>query len=83
MNGNSKRPPLAVYTIIERRDNGRKHWVRIGAAFENRDGSFNVRLDALPLNGTVHIRELSASDSAYESGSAATSSTAPAMEAQS
>jgi hypothetical protein len=56
---NPKRPPKAVYTIIERRESGRKHWVRIGAAFENRDGSYHVRLDALPTNGVMHIRELS------------------------
>jgi hypothetical protein len=70
MNQNSKRPPLAVYTIIERRESGRKHWVRIGAAFENRDGSLNVRLDALPLNGTVHIRELAQAESSLERSSA-------------
>jgi hypothetical protein len=55
---NQKRPPKAVYTIIERRESGKKHWVRIGAAFENRDGSYHVRLDALPTNGVMHIREL-------------------------
>ena len=25
--------------------------------FVNRDGSLNVRLDALPLNGQLHIRD--------------------------
>jgi hypothetical protein len=47
----------AVYTIAER--NGRKHWVRIGIAFVNRDGSYNVRLDAVPVNGSLHIRDAS------------------------
>lgn len=46
----------AVYTIAER-PNGRKHWLRIGVAFVNRDQSLNVRLDALPVNGQMHIRE--------------------------
>ena len=44
-----------VYTIIER--NQRKIWVRIGAAFGNRDGSVNVILDAMPTNGRLHIRD--------------------------
>ncbi|MBC7173035.1 MAG: hypothetical protein H5U40_11425 [Polyangiaceae bacterium] len=65
----SKRPPMAVYTIIDRRDSGRKHWVRIGAAFENRDGSLNIQLDALPLNGSVHVRELAPAEaSTIETG---------------
>ena len=44
-----------VYTIIER--NQRKIWVRIGAAFSNRDGSVNVLLDAMPTNGRLQIRD--------------------------
>lgn len=50
-----------VYTIIEReagegRD-AKSFWVRIGSAFVNRDGSWNVKLDALPVNGTMQIRD--------------------------
>ncbi len=32
-------------------------WVRIGIAFLNRDGSYNVKLDALPMNGTLQVRD--------------------------
>ena len=46
----------AVYTIVER-GNGRRHWLRIGVAFVNRDQSLSVRLDALPCNGQMHIRD--------------------------
>lgn len=53
--GSSK--PLVVYTIVERERDGKKFWVRIGAAFRNRDGSLNAYLDAVPTNGTIHIRE--------------------------
>lgn len=49
--------PLVVYTIVERERDGKKFWVRIGAAFRNRDGSLNAYLDAVPVNGTMHIRE--------------------------
>ncbi len=43
----------AVYTIVERNPE-RRHWLRIGIAFVNRDGSLNVRLDAIPANGQLH-----------------------------
>jgi len=33
-------------------------WVRVGKAVENRDGSINVYLDALPIDGKLHVREL-------------------------
>jgi hypothetical protein len=29
----------------------------VGAAFVNRDGSLNVRLDAMPVNGELQIRD--------------------------
>ncbi len=44
-----------VYAIVER--GPRKHWLRIGMAFVNRDGSLNVRLDAMPISGQLHIRD--------------------------
>ena len=46
----------AVYTIVER-PNAKARWVRIGIGFVNHDGSVNVRLDAMPVNGTLHIRD--------------------------
>lgn len=49
--------PLVVYTIVERERDGRKFWVRVGSAIQARDGQINVQLDALPLNGTLAIRE--------------------------
>jgi len=36
----------------------------VGVAFENSDGSLNVKLDCLPLNGKLHIRERREQDSA-------------------
>lgn len=50
-------PPAwkVVYTVVER--NNRSFWRRIGTAFVNRDGSWNVLLDAFPVNGTLHIRD--------------------------
>lgn len=53
----NRRSYKVVYTIVQRPRDGRKFWLRIGAAFENADGSINVYLDALPVNGQIQIRE--------------------------
>ena len=45
----------AIYGVTER--NGRNFWTRIGTAFVNRDHSINVKLDASPTNGQLHIRD--------------------------
>jgi len=50
-----------VYTIV--RKEGRKpYWLNIGAAFVNKDQSLTVRLNALPINGELNIREPKAKD---------------------
>lgn len=46
----------AVYTVIDR-GQGKSIWVRVGVGFTNRDGSLNLRLDAIPVNGTLQVRE--------------------------
>jgi hypothetical protein len=47
-----------VYAIFESKTGGyeRSRWVRVGVAFDNKDGSLNVLLDALPLSGRLQIR---------------------------
>jgi len=44
-----------AYTVTER--NGRSFWNRIGVAFTNRDGSLNVKLEAVPVSGQLQIRD--------------------------
>jgi hypothetical protein len=46
---------LAVFSI--RTDKGGSVWVRAGSAWVNKDGSMNVLLDVLPLDGKLHVRE--------------------------
>jgi hypothetical protein len=58
-NSNGTRGWKAVYTIIERKGLEKSLWLRIGTAFTNDDQSINVRLDALPINGQIQIREVS------------------------
>lgn len=46
---------LEAVTFREGRD-GRKYGTKIGVAFQTRDGSgWNVRLDALPVNGEFSL----------------------------
>lgn len=51
----SKTQPWFTYTVVER--DSKKYWVKVGIAYRNRDGSYNIKLDAVPVNGTLHIRE--------------------------
>ena len=51
----SKAKRQVVFSIREFKD--KSIWTRIGTAFTNRDGSLNVILDSLPIDGRLHIRE--------------------------
>jgi len=64
-----------VYTIVERRKDEKSFWTRIGVAFVNRDGSWNVHLDAVPVNGKLHIRDPKTPEerAAFRSGGAGAS----------
>ena len=44
-----------VYVISSRGE--KKFWNRIGVAFVNRDGSINVKLEAVPVAGEMQIRD--------------------------
>lgn len=46
-----------VFVIIDTGADRKPIFRRVGTAFVNRDGSLNVKLDALPINGTLHIRD--------------------------
>lgn len=49
-------PHRPVFAVTER--DGKSHWTRVGAAFENKDGSVNVLLDAVPVSsGKLQIRD--------------------------
>jgi len=46
-----------VFTIIDSQNGGKPFWLKIGISTPNRDGSWNVTLNALPINGKLQIRE--------------------------
>ena len=44
-----------VYNICERK--GKTSWFPIGRGFLNADGSMDVKLTSLPIDGKLHIRD--------------------------
>lgn len=52
----SKRDFKEVWTVVEGKD-GKDHWQKLGAAFENRDGSQTILLNAMPFDGKLIVRE--------------------------
>ena len=54
--------------MVKRGDgaDAKKLWTRIGVAFENRDGSWNLRFDYFPTNSaaTVQLRDIDERDDA-------------------
>ncbi len=55
MNDRSNVRMKVVYAITERGE--KSFWTRIGVAYTNRDSSITVKLDALPISGTLQIRD--------------------------
>lgn len=45
----------AVFTITPV-DDEKTVWRRVGTGYLNRDGSYNLVLDALPVSGKLHMR---------------------------
>ena len=49
-----------IYVITGKGE--RKFWTKVGVAFVNRDGSLNCKLDSLPVDGELHIRDYTAKE---------------------
>ncbi|MES1175945.1 MAG: hypothetical protein ABUL62_16610 [Myxococcales bacterium] len=49
-----------AYVITQRND--RNFWNRVGVAFVNKDGSINVKLEAVPVSGEIQIRDYQPKD---------------------
>lgn len=45
-----------VYTIVDR-GAGKSYWVKVGVGFINKDTSITLKLDAVPVNGTLQVRD--------------------------
>jgi hypothetical protein len=56
METNMTTPTHTCFTVRNRGEDKKAFWARIGSAWTNRDGSFTIRLDALPLDGEIVVR---------------------------
>lgn len=63
----------ALFGVVQREGMEKGFWTRIGTAFQNHDGSWNLRFDYLPTNPTVTVqmRPVRSGEDAGERGSAA------------
>ena len=44
--------------LVEEHPNRKAWWTRVGVAFENKDGSWNLHLSAVPVGGNIlHVRD--------------------------
>ena len=50
---NGKRPSHRIFIVRNYEKDGeeRSHWTEIGVAFANKQGGFNIQLQASPLDG--------------------------------
>jgi hypothetical protein len=75
---------LEVFSVKEQweKDTGQKHssWVKAGTAWVNRDGSINVYLDVLPIDGKLHVREPMKAQRANPEATRTTTAEAPTSE---
>jgi hypothetical protein len=52
-----RKPAFDAFTVLERGEGKKNYWLKVGAAWENQDGSYSVNLDALPLGGRIQLRK--------------------------
>ena len=64
MSSNARTNMKQIVAVVERGEgpDAKRFWTRIGVAFENRDGSWNLRFDYFPTNPatTVQLRDIDA-----------------------
>ncbi len=54
----SQHERVGAYHVRNYKKDGeeRSNWTQIGVAFRNKDGSFNVQLDSVPVDGRFNLR---------------------------
>ena len=51
-NANTNAPALIAYQV-DRKENGKAYWHRIGAAWQNKKGGYQIKLSTLPVDGEL------------------------------
>jgi hypothetical protein len=49
-------PTHTCFTVRDRGEGKKAFWIAIGSAWTNRDGSFNLLLNAFPTDGKIVVR---------------------------
>ena len=63
----SRQPTHRAYSVIRRGDGQDDFWLNIGLVFPHKDdGGFNIMLQALPLDGKIVCRTITAEEEAEE-----------------
>lgn len=60
----------ALFGVVQREGMEKGFWTRIGTAFQNQDGSWNLRFDYVPTDPgvTIQMRAVRNADEGAESG---------------
>ena len=60
----------ALFGVVQREGMEKGFWTRIGTAFQNHDGSWNLRFDYLPTDRgvTIQMRPTRGSEEAAQNG---------------
>lgn len=61
----------ALFGVVQREGMEKGFWTRIGTAFQNQDGSWNLRFDYLPTDRgvTIQMRPMRSGEDAERGGS--------------
>jgi len=54
---NQNRNPQDCKNARGNKEGEKSFWTRVGVAYVNRDGSLTLKLDALPVSGTLQVRD--------------------------
>jgi len=63
-------PSHTCYTVRDRGEGRKAYWAIIGSAWTNKDGSLNITLDSLPLDGKIVVRVREEKPASDETGEA-------------
>ena len=60
----------ALFGVVQREGMEKGFWTRIGTAFQNQDGSWNLRFDYLPTDPsvTIQMRAVRSAEQAAQNG---------------
>jgi hypothetical protein len=50
------KPTHTCFNVRDRGEGKKAYWAVVGSCWTNKDGSFNITLDSLPLDGKIVVR---------------------------